>query len=101
MRLATLFLLSTTFTLACSSRETAVGASGSVPTVNNPESRPGLTRRIWYAFAPDGKLKEQVRIPTSLKVMDVGEDFVLAIARDANDVEIVREYRLRRTSGMN
>jgi hypothetical protein len=52
----------------------------------------------WSVFDPEGRLLGSLRIPPALYVLEVGRDHVLGRARDENDVEHLRLYRLERSS---
>jgi hypothetical protein len=52
----------------------------------------------WSVFDPRGRLLGRLRIPPALYVMEIGRDYVLGRARDENDVEHLRLYRLERPS---
>lgn len=50
----------------------------------------------WRVFDPDGRLVANVVIPAGHRVMDIGEDYILAVGRDDFDVEYVRMFGLTR-----
>jgi hypothetical protein len=52
----------------------------------------------WSVFDPEGRLLGSLRMPPALYVMEIGHDYVLGRARDENDVEHLRLYRLERPS---
>lgn len=58
--------------------------------------RPGEDQPIWQVFNREGALVAQVRTPAGLRVLDVGEDYILGVTRDNFDVEYVRLHRLQR-----
>ena len=47
-------------------------------------------------FRPDGVYLGTVQLPHDLEVMEIGEDYVLGIARDDLDIQYVRVYGLSR-----
>ncbi len=47
-------------------------------------------------FSPAGELEAVVEMPRLHRVLDIGEDHVLGVARDAFDVEYVELYRIMR-----
>lgn len=55
---------------------------------------PGEERRMWTVFGPDGHMLGRVRTPDGLRVVEIGEDYVLGISRDELEVERVRLYGL-------
>lgn len=57
---------------------------------------PGAESAEWSVFDADGRWLSDVTIPESWQIMDIGEDYVLALWRDELDVEHVRKHRLRR-----
>lgn len=48
----------------------------------------------WAILDPAGRRIGRVVMPAGLRIAEIGDDYVLAIARDALDVEHVRLYRL-------
>jgi hypothetical protein len=61
---------------------------------------PGDETQRWEVFGPDGVLMGQVTFPEVLDtVYEIGEDYVLGLARDELDVESVRIYGLMRGEG--
>lgn len=50
----------------------------------------------WHVFHPDGNLLGTVRTPAGLRVLEIGADYVLGVARDGLDVEQVLVYGLSR-----
>ncbi|MBB4636904.1 hypothetical protein [Longimicrobium terrae] len=49
-------------------------------------------------IAPDGRVRGTVSMPGDLNVTQIGADWVLGIAMDADNVERVRLHRLARTA---
>ena len=52
--------------------------------------------RTWGVFDPDGRWLGTVQMPPGLRVMSIGRDYVAGVALDADDVESVQIYPLRR-----
>lgn len=46
-------------------------------------------------FDREGRLLGEVTLPVGFRVLDIGEDYVLGVGRDENDVEQVRLHALR------
>ena len=61
--------------------------------------KPGADPRIWIALAQSGAALGTAAVPASLRLLQVGRDFVIAVRRDEDDVEHVGVYPLRRPSG--
>ena len=59
---------------------------------------PGEPLAHWNVFTPDGKWIARVELPGSFEVRDIGSDYVLGLASDSLDVELVRVYKLSRSS---
>lgn len=55
---------------------------------------PGVERRMWTVFGPDGHLLGRVRTPDGLRVLEIGEDYILGVSRDELDVERVQVFAL-------
>ncbi len=55
---------------------------------------PGDTLPSWDVIAPNGRWLGAVSIPSRLRVMQVGEDFVLGRHLDSLGVERIRVHRL-------
>ena len=59
--------------------------------------RPGHTDpTIWRVFDPHGRLLAQVPVPRGHRVFDIGEDYIVALARDELNVEYIRLFDLAR-----
>lgn len=58
--------------------------------------RPGDEQPVWQVFDQEGVLVARVRTPVGLRILDIGRDYVLGVARDDLDVERVRLYRLEK-----
>ena len=64
------------------------------------ESRmPGDEVPVWSIFDEEGELQARVSLPEGVDLLEVGEDYVLGLARDDLDVEYVRMYQLERPTG--
>jgi hypothetical protein len=50
--------------------------------------------QVWRVYTAEGKRVATVRMPPRFQLLEAGEDYVLGIWRDGNDVEYVREYGL-------
>jgi hypothetical protein len=57
---------------------------------------PGVTTATWSIFDADGLLLAELDVPAALRVLDVGRNHLLALARDSLDVEQVRYYTISR-----
>lgn len=60
--------------------------------------RPGDEQPVWQVFDRDGLLAARVRTPEGLDVLDIGDDYLLGLARDELDVEQLRLHRLVRST---
>lgn len=49
----------------------------------------------WFVFDRTGVWQGVVSTPASLEITDVGEDYILGLARDELDAQQVRLYRIR------
>ena len=59
-------------------------------------TRPGDPISRWSVYAPDGRLRGMLDLPPGLELLDIGEDYILGLRRDALDVEYVVQYELDR-----
>jgi hypothetical protein len=60
--------------------------------------RPGADGpRRWTVFDPDGAARGTVELPSELRVMQIGRDWMLGLALDDDAAERVRLYRLDRS----
>jgi hypothetical protein len=50
----------------------------------------------WGVFAPDGVFLGDVEFPANLWVTDIGDEYVVGVAKDELDVERVQVHRIRR-----
>jgi hypothetical protein len=48
----------------------------------------------WLVFGPEGQMIAQVEVPADLRLVDIGDEYVLAVWKDELDVEYVRLYEL-------
>jgi len=53
-------------------------------------------RRPWTVFRADGRLLGDVRMPDGLRVLEIGDDYVLGVWRNEVDVEFVRLHAIER-----
>ena len=60
---------------------------------------PSDSVRRWAVFAPDGLLRGTVETPPSVRVLEIGRDYVLGTWEDELGVQYVRMYRLERERG--
>ena len=60
---------------------------------------PGEEDNVWTVFDPDGRMQGFVETPPGLDVFEIGEDYVLGMAADENDVERVQLWPLDRRPG--
>jgi hypothetical protein len=58
--------------------------------------RPGDEQPVWQVFDPEGVLVTSVHTPEGLRILDIGDDYVLGVVRDEFDVERVRLHRLEK-----
>ena len=59
-------------------------------------SEANAQRDRWTVFAPDGHIIAALDVPIGLELLDVGEDYVLALWKNEVDLEYVRLYRLEK-----
>lgn len=57
---------------------------------------PGDAALIWSVFHPDGRRLARVALPRAMEILEIGDDYVMGLVRDALDVEYVQMYRLHR-----
>ena len=55
-----------------------------------------LVSRTWSAMDPDGETVVEVVLPPRFQPFQIGQDFVLGVARDTLDVQWVHRYALER-----
>jgi hypothetical protein len=51
----------------------------------------------WTIYEPDGDLAGWLRSPSDRAFVEIGDDYILALERDENDVERITLYPLRKT----
>ena len=54
------------------------------------------THRRWLVYKPSGVLLASALLPADFEVTQVGEDFILGIAKDEFDRDLIQIYRLDR-----
>ncbi len=59
------------------------------------EELPGV---IWCVFDPDGEVLGFVETPEGLLIYEIGEDYILGLARDEMDVEFIQVWPLERVA---
>jgi hypothetical protein len=59
---------------------------------------PGDKLDVYDLVDPEGTLVGQVRMPSSVRILEIGEDYLLALYQDELEVESVRLYQLSRPS---
>lgn len=59
--------------------------------------RAPATPHAWTVFAADGRLLGDVEVPDRFSILEIGNDWILGVWRDALDVEYVRLYGLVKT----
>ncbi|HUE96210.1 MAG TPA: hypothetical protein VMN39_06100, partial [Longimicrobiaceae bacterium] len=52
--------------------------------------------RVWRVFDQSGRWLGEVEVPEGLRILEIGDDYILARAKDANEVERIELYRLMR-----
>ena len=62
-------------------------------------SGPSSQSTTWDVFDATGRWLGPVRMPTALRITDIGPDYVLGVWRDADDVETVAMYELVKPAG--
>jgi hypothetical protein len=55
--------------------------------------------RRWTVLDPTGALLGTVELPLPARILDIGDDYILAAYRDALDIEYVALFRLERWAG--
>jgi hypothetical protein len=70
----------------------AMGRDGSVwiPESSDYQADPA----VFLSFTPEGRLRGRFAVPGPFRIMDGGEDWVLGIHRDENEVEFLRMYQV-------
>lgn len=57
-------------------------------------ARAGVAEGNWLVFGREGVLLRRVRMPATLNVLEIGDDYVLGVHTDELDVEYVQLWRL-------
>lgn len=52
----------------------------------------------WEVFSPEGEWLGTIRTPAGFDIFEIGEDYIVGVRRDENDVERVEVRQLHRTS---
>ena len=55
----------------------------------------GTELATWVIVLPDGKPMARALLPTSIRLLEIGTDYLLGLNRDADGVETVEFYRYR------
>jgi hypothetical protein len=63
--------------------------------VRNPAALDAVVAR-WDVFSRDGEWLADIFLPADLRILEIGAEYVLAVARDEFDVEYVRVYGIGR-----
>lgn len=58
--------------------------------------RPGVRLRTWTVFDPEGTPRTRLSLPSDNRVLEIGEDHLMAVFEDSLGVEYLRIYPLRR-----
>jgi len=58
-----------------------------------------LAARLWYVLDADGRWLGRVELPESFTLYGIAGDLVYGVGRDADDVEVVRVYRINKGGG--
>lgn len=61
-------------------------------------TRPGDPQMVWSVFTEAGVLLGTVDTPTGLKILDIGDNYILGLRRDEYEVEFVQLYELMKSS---
>lgn len=64
--------------------------------IQEPPGEGASGASLWNLVSGDGRLMGTLRAPAGLSIQEIGKDWVLAVALDANDVEHVRIHAIRR-----
>ena len=55
---------------------------------------PGSTGRAYHVFSADGRWRGVVRAPVGARILEIGDDYLLALRTDELDVEFVELFSL-------
>jgi hypothetical protein len=59
---------------------------------------PGARNKVWVVRKPDGSMPRSISVPLNVDLIDVGPDFALGHARDAEGIESIVHYSLPLTT---
>jgi hypothetical protein len=62
----------------------------------NAYGMPGADSTTWSVFDADGRWLSDIMLPEAWQILDVGQDYILALTRDELDIERVQKHRLHR-----
>jgi hypothetical protein len=62
----------------------------------NAYGMPGADSTTWSVFDADGRWLSDIVLPEAWQILDVGQDYILALTRDELDIERVQKHRLHR-----
>lgn len=57
---------------------------------------PTDTEDAWWVFEPDGRLTASVTVPLGLRMLEIGDDYLLGLTRDDLDVQRLEIWGLQR-----
>jgi len=60
---------------------------------------PSADSSMWTVYDHDGRMRAAVRLPPDLRVVEIGRDYLVALATDELDVPHVRLYRIVKEGG--
>jgi hypothetical protein len=58
--------------------------------------RPGDEASLYDVLDPEGELVGKISLPSGLQILEIGEDYLMALYRDELEVEYLRIHRLAR-----
>ena len=67
------------------------------PRAGNLNTSP-LVPSVWSVFDPNGRWLGDISMPAFFQPMDIGQDYVLGVARDEDGIETVVLYRMGSTA---
>lgn len=59
-------------------------------------SLPTDEEQTWWVFGPDGQFAAAVTVPLGVRILEVGDDYLLGVARDELDVQRLEMWALQR-----
>lgn len=71
-----------------------VDRSGHVWGEGSQDSQWPAPSRVHYVFGPSGAFLGVVEVPEGLRVLDIGDEYILGVWRDENDVDFIRVHRI-------